>query len=51
MNFYAYLMIIDYQGSNWDRMKRYAILGLPLAGTGMVIISIPGPLFSKFEPC
>ena len=27
------------QGSKWDGMKQYAIPGLPLAGTGIVIIS------------
>ena len=37
------------QGSKWDGMKRYAIPGLPLARTGIVIISIPAPLFSQFE--
>ena len=52
----------EVQGSKWDGMKRYAILGLRLAGTGiviifwlglqhgMVIISILAPLFSQFEP-
>ena len=50
------------QGSKWDGMKRYAIYtGTStgwdwncyyfLAGTGMVIIAKPGPLFSQFEPC
>ena len=41
------------QSSKWDGMKWYAIPGLPLAGTGMVISipAVPAPLFSQFEPC
>ena len=31
------------QGSKWDGMKWYAIPGLPLAGTGMAIISLLAP--------